>query len=166
MNTTSALYKSILSGSHSFEVKVSINGVDYVIVYLDVLPDKHGKRNEFKEYIHVMPDTYDFKDADIEIRSRDIIEVDSKDHVLLQCTDIVLGAMNFKLNGFNLQVLEGQNRRGKRTLAKEKLYKHIYSRICEIHPGFNAGVSTGQRHYANPHWDSPYEHWLFKSSQT
>ena len=136
-----------------------------IIVFLDTLPDKKGKRAEFKEYIHNMPNTYDFQDSDISIRSRDIIEVDSRDHVLLQCTDIILGAMNFKLNGYNKIKPEGSRTRGKRTIAKEKLYKHILERIREMHPIFNIGVSTGARGYENPHWNSPYEHWLFVSSE-
>ena len=136
-----------------------------IIVFLDSLPDKKGRRDEFKEYLHNMPNTKAFNDVDIEIRSRDIIEVDSKDHVLLQCTDIILGAMNFKLNQYNKFIPEGSSRRGKRTIAKEKLYKHIQRNISEIHPSFNTGVSTGFRGYKNPHWDSPYEHWLFVSSE-
>lgn len=135
-----------------------------VIVFLDVLPDKHGKKAKFKEFIHAMPQSNDFQNSDITIRSRDIIEVDSKDHILLQCTDIVLGAMNFKLNGFDKVKPAGQAHRGKRTIAKEKLYKHIRKRISEIHPNFNIGVSTGDRGFSNPHWESPYEHWLFRSN--
>jgi len=136
-----------------------------VIVFLDTLPDKKGRREAFKEFIHNMPNTHDFQNANITIRSRDIIEVDSKNHVLLQCTDIILGAMNFKLNGYNKIKPKGARTRGKRTIAKEKLYKHILERICEIHPTFNVGVSTGARGYENPHWNSPYEHWLFVSSE-
>ncbi len=78
---------------------------------------------------------------------------------------VVLGAMNFKLNGFNKIKPEGSRTRGKRTIAKEKLYKHIHGKICEIHPTFNIGVSTGSRGYENPHWNSPYEHWLFVPSE-
>ena len=136
-----------------------------VILNLDTLPDKHGKREEFKAFIQRMPQSRDFHGANITIRSRDIIEVDSRDHELLQCTDIVLGAMNFKLNGLNLAKPEGQARRGKRTIAKEKLYKHIYKRIAEIHPAFNPGISTGSRGFLNPHWESPYEHWLFQAKE-
>lgn len=132
-----------------------------LIIFLDTLPDKKEKRDNFKDFIHKMPNTHDLQDSDISIRSRDIIEVDSKDHVLLQCTDIVLGAMNFKLNGFDKIKPEGSRTRGKRTIAKEKLYKHILGKICEIHPNFNIGVSTGSRGYENSHWNSPYEHWLF-----
>ncbi len=42
---------------------------------------------------------------------------------------IVLGAMAFRLNNGHKEKPVGQNRRGKRTIAKEKLYKFIYSRI-------------------------------------
>lgn len=77
----------------------------------------------------------------------------------------ILIDMNFKLNGFNKIKPEGSRTRGKRTIAKEKLYKHIHGKICEIHPTFNIGVSTGSRGYENPHWNSPYEHWLFVPSE-
>ena len=73
--------------------------------------------------------------------------------------------MNFKLNGFDRRKPEGAIRRGRRTLAKEKLYKHIRQRISKIHPNFNVGVSTGNREIDNPHWDSPYEHWLFRPKE-
>lgn len=136
-----------------------------IIIYMDTLPDKHGKREEFKKFIQGMPNTADFYQTGITIRSRDIIEVDSKEHVLLQCIDIVLGSMNFKLNGYDKERPDGKTRRGKRTIAKEKLYKHIYYRINKIHPVFNAGVSTGNRDFDNPHWESPYEHWVFKSNK-
>lgn len=136
-----------------------------VIIAIDVLPDKHGKRDEFKRFLCSMPNTEDFKGVDLTIRERDIIEVDSHKHVLLQCTDIVLGAMNFKLNGFDKQKPEGATKRGKKTIAKEKLYTHIRQRICDIHPNFNIGVSTSSRGFENPHWESPYEHWLFQSKK-
>ena len=84
----------------------------------------------------------------------------------MQCVDVVLGAMFFKLNGLNKVIPQGETRRGKRTVAKEKLYQHIYKRISEIHPAFNAGVSTGSRGRNNPHWESPYEHWKFVSNKS
>lgn len=131
-----------------------------IILYLDTLPDKHGIREDFKEFIAGMPDTKDFEGSDISIRMRDIIEVDSKEHVLLQCTDIILGAMHFRLNGYNKQTQPETGRRGKRTIAKEKLFKHIQEKIWEIYPRLNIGVSTAQ-HGENSHWNSPYEHWCF-----
>lgn len=146
---------------HSFGLKdiPDTNLPAKLIIYLDVLPDKKGQRETFKDYVTHIPNIWGV--SDLSISKRDIREVDSHDHVLLQCTDIIMGSMNFKLNKLNRVIPEGSNRRGKRTVAKEKLYQHIYYNICEIHPHFNAGISTGSHGYEHPHWESPYEHWRF-----
>ena len=57
--------------------------------------------------------------------------------------DIILGSMNFKLNGFNELKDPETGKRSKRTIAKDKLYKVINANIREIRKGFNVGVSTG-----------------------
>lgn len=88
-----------------------------------------------------------------------IAEVNSKDHVLMQCLDVVLGAMAFRLNNKHLAKPPGALRRGKRTIAKEKLYKHISTRIRQIYPNFNVGESTGLQGNAANRWKHPYRHW-------
>lgn len=45
--------------------------------------------------------------------------------------------MNFKLNDMDREKMPGTNRRGKRTIAKEKLYKNILKNIRTIYPNFN-----------------------------
>ena len=132
-----------------------------VRIYLDKLPDKIAKCDNFKQVLLAMPHTRDFAKSNFDIRPEDIAEIISHEHVLLQCVDIVLGCMYYRLNGLHLVKPEGQATRGKRTIAKEKLYKHIYNRISAIVPNFNIGVSTGSRGSANPHWEAPYEHWKF-----
>ena len=92
----------------------------------------------------------------------DISEVDSHQHVLLQCVDIVMGAMYFRLNGLHKVIPEGKTRPGKKTKAKNELFRHIYHHIDEIHPHFNIEISTGNHGYASQHWESPYEHWRFR----
>lgn len=89
------------------------------------------------------------------------MEIRSHDHVLAQCLDIVLGAMAFRLNDKHREKLPGTKRRGKRTVAKEALYKTILAEIRCIRPGFNIGVSTSSQ--GNPHnrWSAPYLHWSF-----
>ncbi len=75
--------------------------------------------------------------------------------------DIVLGAMAFRLNNLNKQKLPGTNKRGKRTIAKEKLYKHILSHIRQLgYPHFNIGISTGSPNQES-RWTDPYRHWSF-----
>lgn len=133
-------------------------------LYFDKLPDTKKKNKEFKGYIYALNDF--FYTNNVHIYNEDIAEVDSKNHVILQCMDIVLGAMNFKLNNMDKEKLPGSNKRGKRTIAKEKLYKNILNNIKIIHPNFNIGISTSSHgNFAN-NWESPYRHWCFKSKSS
>ena len=133
----------------------------YLRIYLDQLPDNKEKCSEFKKFLRAMPSTNDFQNSPLRIREDDIADVCSHDHVLLQCVDVILGAMYFRLNELHLAIPEGQSRRGQRTIAKERLYSHIYKHISSMKPHFNIGISTGDCGYSNPHWDCPYQHWEF-----
>jgi hypothetical protein len=73
--------------------------------------------------------------------------------------------MQFRLNDSHKEKPEGARLRGKRTIAKEKLYKHINQRIRRIYPGFNIGVNTSTRNEPENRWRDPYRHWLFKPSE-
>ena len=80
--------------------------------------------------------------------------------MLLQCLDVVLGAMAFRLNDKHREKPPGKQRRGKRTIAKEKLYKHIRADL-PIYPNFNISETTGKGgDWANL-WLHPYRHWKF-----
>lgn len=74
--------------------------------------------------------------------------------------DIILGAMAFRLNDLHKERPEGSIIRGKRTIAKEKLYKHINNRIRQIYPNFNIGISTTKSPIEKI-WELPYRHWKF-----
>lgn len=136
----------------------------YLRIYLDQLPDKKEHCDKFKKYLRAIPSIKDFQESGVKlhIRQGDIAEVCSHDHVLLQCVDIITGAMYFRLNDLHKEKPAGERLRGKRTIAKEKLYKHINKRICELLPSFNIGISTGPRGYDNATWALPYSHWKFK----
>jgi hypothetical protein len=60
-----------------------------------------------------------------------------------------------------------QRTRQERTLAKEKLYKHINKKIRETRANFNIVITTGiDGNYQNVFFH-PYRHWLFiPSSKT
>lgn len=133
----------------------------YVRAYFDELPDTLPKRQAFKEYIKGLQTQPEFRLARIVFRKQNIAEVDSRQHRLLQCLDVVLGSMAFRLNDGHLEIPPGARRRGKRTVAKEKLYKHISQRIRLLLPGFNCGASTGLRGGLENRWLHPYRHWLF-----
>ena len=96
-------------------------------MYFDKLPDTKKKNKEFKGYIYALNDFFCINN--VHIYNEDIAEVDSKNHVILQCMDIILGAMNFKLNNMDKEKDPNSNRRGKRTIAKEKLYKNIFAML-------------------------------------
>jgi len=89
------------------------------------------------------------------------MEVDSHKHILLQCLDMVLGAMAFRLNEMHLEKEPGKRLRGKRTIAKERLYKHILERIRKIYPNFNIGISTSLQGEVENLWKYPYRHFRF-----
>ena len=157
------LYYQFLKNAFGLKYIPEEDGDVYLRIYLDQLPDTKEKCQKFKMYVRNIPYIRDFEAIHdrLHIREGDVADICSHNHILLQCTDIVLGAMYFRLNGLHLEKPEGARVRGKRTIAKEKLYKHINSRICEILPNFNIGISTGARGYDDPAWNLPYSHWRF-----
>lgn len=135
-----------------------------VRIYFDKLPDTAEKCAAFKGYVSGLSKNHGFRQAGVTIRQDQIAEVDSKEHVVLQALDIVLGAMQFRLNDKHREKPEGARTRGKRTLAKERVYKHINACIRQLYGGkqFNIGVSTGRPDPRGTHeWADPHRHWLF-----
>ena len=108
----------------------------------------------------------DFRNVNIALKKENITEVRSHEHVLLQYLDIVPGAMSFRLNDRHKEKPPGKTRRGKRTIAKEKLYRDILSEICYIRPNFNIGESTGMDGEKKNRWRHAYRHWKFHSKQS
>jgi hypothetical protein len=133
-------------------------------IYFDELPVAPKVASTFKDYIERLQYTREFSEATLHIKKEDITEVKSDQHVLLQYMDVILGAMYFRLNDLHKVIPEGERTRGKRTVAKEKVYKHINKRIRQIYPNFNIGVSTGTRELKD-RWEHPYRHWLFIPSE-
>ena len=126
---------------------------------LDQMPTNNEATAQFKSYVAGLNRNPALVRAGVRFDAQQIAEVNSRDHVLLQCLDIVLGSMAFRLNDKHKLKPPGQRRRGKRTIAKEKLYRHISTRIRQIYPNFNIGESTGkQGDWANV-WKHPYRHW-------
>jgi hypothetical protein len=128
-------------------------------LYFDQFPETREAVTQFKGYILGLKDNSKIRQAGFTIALEDIAEIRSHEHVLVQCLDIVLGSMSFRLNDKHLEIPEGEKRRGKRTVAKEKLYKTILAEICRIKPHFNIGISTGLA--PEERWSVPYCHWRF-----
>lgn len=131
-------------------------------LYFDQFPDTRENIERFKGFLLGLQKNSDFEKARIILTKEDITEVSSHDHVLLQCLDVILGAMAFRLNDKHKDKPRGQRRRGKRTIAKAALYKTILEEIKKIYPRFNIGISTGTRGDLRNRWLQPYAHWDFK----
>jgi hypothetical protein len=148
---------------HAFGLRFAGIGGQQIQVRLnmDQLPDNREQNAQFKAYLLGLNSNSNFRGAGIRFLAENIAEVQSHSHVLLQCLDVVLGAMAFRLNDKHKEKPPGARRRGKRTIAKEALYKHIRARICRLYSNFNIGESTGKGgDWANV-WSHPYRHWKF-----
>lgn len=147
---------------HAFGLKYcDIEEHTNVRIYFDKLPDTKAKCEEFKDFIYNLQDTH-FYDINLHIKKENITEVDSHEHPILQCMDVILGSMNFRLNNSHLEKPEGSRKRGKKTIAKETLYKYINHRIRQIYSNFNIGISTGWQGEIKNLWHHQYRHWRFR----
>ena len=156
----SMLYYQFIKHAFGFQYSNDSGQPISLHIALDELPICEPEKKEFKNYLHGLQDDPYYKAANIRIKKEDIQEVDSRKNLPLQMLDLVLGAICFRLNDKHKIKLEGTNRRGKRTVLKEKLYKQIYFRISQLRRGFNVGMSTG---LSSPFeiWTMPYRHWSF-----
>ncbi|MFO3006925.1 hypothetical protein SCO86_01720, partial [Legionella pneumophila serogroup 1] len=149
------LYYQFLKHSFGLEYfnpenKVSVN------YRLDNIAQDPKRIDKFKYFIEFFNNRHDKLNFEL----GNIIEVCSKDHIILQSIDLILGAVQSKLN----DQFKG-NGRGKvrpdRTIYKEKLYKEIYNHINKTHPSFNTGTTTGFRGSASNKFHHNYRHWNF-----
>lgn len=134
-------------------------------IFLDQIPENKEKAERLRHFICALSNNPQFRRAQLRISRENVTDVSSHDHVVMQCVDIVLGCMQFRLNNRHLTKPPGQRTRAKRTRAKEKVYKAIISRIRTIHPNFNIGISTGDCGDVANRWLQPYRHWLFVPSE-
>lgn len=129
--------------------------------YFDRLPDTIEKCEQFKDYIAGLNRWNQFRENGLRIDRSQMEEIDSSHHPVHQGLDVILGSMAFRLNQKHKAKPKGKMLRGKKTVAKEKLYRFINSRIRVLHPGFNVGISTGTSGDLSNRWHHSYRHWLF-----
>jgi Protein of unknown function (DUF3800) len=137
-----------------------------VSLYLDDAPDTEAALDNFKNYLASLTVLPEFFQARIIVDKDAIAEVDSKEHAIMQAVDVILGAIQFRLNELNKAIPQGKRRRGKRTRAKERVYKAINKKLRSMYPGFNIGVTTGQTEGKHVRWSHLYRHWCFKPLQS
>ncbi|WP_188823986.1 DUF3800 domain-containing protein [Novosphingobium indicum] len=149
---------------HAFGLLYADFGPDqevFVSILPDKIPDTKEKVERFKDYLCRIPSSARFRHTKLYIPRSGIGDVDSKEHVILQGLDLILGSMCSRLNEKLTAKPPGKKVRGKRTRAKEKLYKVINKEIRSIYPGFNVGVGTACHYGPSDRWTHPYRHWLF-----
>ena len=149
---------------HAFGLKYADHN-PYQAVFVTVLPDKipdsASRVERFKDYLCRIPGSAIMRGANLYIPKSSIADVNSRDHVILQGLDLILGSMSSRLNNKLQEKKHNSRLRGKRTRAKEKLYKVINEEIRQIYPNFNVGVGTACHYGPSDRWTHPYRHWLF-----
>ena len=155
------LYYQFIKHAFGFQHRDASEGEVFLRLYFDAFPATRESVQQFKGFIHALGQSPEFQKGGVFLRAEDITEVRSHDHVLLQILDIVLGAMNFRLNDLHKEKPPGSRIRGKRTVAKEKLYKTIRAGIYSQYPRLNISISTGTPEGLCQRWTHPYRHWRF-----
>jgi hypothetical protein len=157
------LYYQFVKHAFGFARMPNTTADRWLRIYFDQFPDTGEQAAKFKGFIEGLASSREFRGARLRLRREDITEVASHDHVLLQCLDVVLGSICFRLNDKHLAKPTGSLRRGSRTVAKDELRKHILKHIQSIRPNFNIGITTGGT--IEERWLMPYRHWCFRPAE-
>lgn len=132
-------------------------------IYLDEMWATKESVAKFRGYVGGLGNDVLVRKTGLILEEQDITEVCSDDHLVVQCLDVVLGSISFRLNDKHLAVDCITGEKGKRTRAKTRLYEFILTRIRAVTgKRFNIGISTGLSCYPNGRWSDPYLHWLFE----
>ncbi|WP_340644358.1 DUF3800 domain-containing protein [Phenylobacterium sp.] len=132
-----------------------------VSVYIDDPPQAEAKFDEFRNYIASLSSYPVFSQGGVSISRSEVAKIDSHAHGILQALDIVLGAVQSRLNEVHTKPAPPARRRSKRALAKAMVYARIKDRIWEtMYPHFNVGTSTASPNKVE-RWNHAYRHWCF-----
>lgn len=155
------LYYQFLKHAFGFRWLTPHEGPVNLRFYLDNLPDTRERTKQFKSYLAALSTSYEWRRKKLQLLEENIVEVRSHDHPILEVADIILGSICFRLNMKHKEKDPITGKRGRRTKAKEVLYKYIHKKICEVRPRFNIGCSTSG--FEVDHFLMPYRHWVFHS---
>lgn len=155
------LYYQFIKHAFGLQFAVPHDGTASVTVLLDDVPHSAEKFHQFKEYLSSLSSFPKWSRVGLSVAYDDITDVNSKKHNILQALDVVLGAIQSRLNEKHTKPQPPAKRRSKRARAKEKVYEAIRLRIQEIYPNFNVGVSTATIDGLHQRFEHPYRHWLF-----
>ncbi|MCC8117602.1 MAG: DUF3800 domain-containing protein [Bacteroidales bacterium] len=130
-------------------------------IIFDEMPIGQSQKVNFKKCLMALFNTPEMKAHRVSLEWGDIAEVDSKNHLPLQMVDLILGCICFRLNDKHKAKDSVSGKRGRRTILREKIYKHLLNRIRRLtYPNFNIGFSTSINKVSEK-WSNPYLHWRF-----
>lgn len=160
LNEYTKLYYQFIKHAFGFK-EAPKDGDNRLRLFIDEMPIPNEQRKVFLGFLYGLKDNLAFKRRNVQIIQNGIAEVNSKLHLPLQVMDLILGAMCFRLNNKHKIKDAVTGKRPKRTVCKEKLYKHIRQKICILTSRqFNIGDSTRVKCNAE-RWSIPYRHWSF-----
>lgn len=137
-------------------------GVEF---FPDTLPDEPDKREEFREFLLRCHSIRRFENSS-PFRITNVAAVNSSKHILLQCVDLVIGAVGYKLNK-QFQAKTGR-RRSRCSVVKIELYERIRDCLSRIDMGergtakFSVGVNTATDGDKANRWRYKFRQWDFR----
>ena len=90
----------------------------------------------------------------VSLVAKDIEEVDSKKHMILQCMDAIMGLVDFALNS------SAEDRKSIRGKAKWEVWKFVLKKIQAIHPSFCIHATTYPLK-SKKGWEDGYKHFVY-----
>ena len=107
------------------------SGEVLVEFFLDTLPDEPEKKRKFISALQGAHSLSRYQNAS-RFRVMRVADVDSKKHMLLQCSDVIIGALAFLMNDHDASRLQdGTLAPG--TIERTKFARWVESRIARIH---------------------------------
>ena len=154
------LYLFLIEKVFDFEFRQPNDAPARLRLMLDELPISNDDKRIFRQQLYKLNSGPAFRGGNVLVFPDAIGEIDSRIHVLLQCLDIVLGAMQFRMNARDA---DAACPKGNRPAAKLRLSSHILSLVRSIHPDFRMEISTpvapGQG------WLGNYRHHLYDAEE-
>lgn len=151
---------------HAFDFRYCDLGPGQIAlqIRLDDLPGTPQQKRVFMQYLYALNvssnEFFPLMGGRFYIPEGGVGEINSRDSDLLQCLDVILGAMQFRLNQGHRETNPTTGVRAGKTSAKDILSAYIVGLVQEIVPDFRPEDST----WASPglRWKHPYRHWSFK----
>lgn len=126
-------------------------------VVCDDLPETKSQCRKFKQCLVQKIATNNKPNTNkVFIKQRDIEEVDSSKHVVLQCVDIIVGLVDFILNTEPKEI-----EKSKRAKARYFVWKYILEQIFELEENFIINETTNPV-YSYKGWIKKYCHFVYK----